>query len=729
MSIKRLSAVFIVIVFCMSIPCFSQTKNRVVIADGDKIKLFEFNVDTKEFDLVWKSLETGSGIKEGTRGIRGMALKDTDNDGKNELVAIDQFGLFVWGKNGRIPIYYNLKNAISQNNNSYVIPMDLDGDNIDEYITQRTPRIGPGRKITAWQVNGSELKKISEIELPGGMSWSLRSGDCDNDTTMDILTSSNLIHVLGWDEAEVFFEKTSFPNISNLVDVVHIADVDGDGTNEIVASGNSGCFTVYKARKQRDGKFTYPVVYQSEQLVEERGHFTQGLEIADIDGDGDKEVLVGVTSRPNEKSDNIFVYEYAGGEVTPGVTYMKLDKTFSMPLEGSDIPGFYIGDADNDGLNEVIYNGKYVLKFSRDTENNLECTILATLGDMRTSALVGPFEPKGQENIHASRIVPQYLYMDLKSGDTIESGKTYKFWIKLNSPWSEAQNVRISLESLTDKINVKNREIVFPQMDAGKIYDNESDPFLVTPEDISQETQFELKVNITGENEYYLTQNYSMVRSSIKGNIMLEAVPQFVITSDTLAISSEETAFKDLGISYNYFSDYYGMKWPPVDILLKYKYLLSRADHFATTGFQLEKLIAYLDAGGHCLIYGDNVVEIREGNTRIPEESQNLIPEYFKTRYVKDFEGERTVEGKSGDPISAGLKVQLRESQYGEIPDVLESLSGAIPILFYPSSEVAGVRIEGKYKMVYLGFSLDDIQQPEVKKELVQRILDWFDQK
>lgn len=729
MVLKRSTILVVILILSLSIPSYSQTKNRVVIATGDKINLFEFNADTKKFDLVWESLETGSGINKWTPGIRGMELKDIDDDGKNELVAIDQFGLFVWGKNGRLPSYYNLRNAAFQSSYSYVVPLDLDGDNKDEFVTQRSEHFwGSGRKISTWKIKGNEFVKISEIELPGSTSWSLRSGDCDNDTTMDILTSSNFIHVLGWDEVEGFIEKNRFPNISNLVDVVHIADVDGDGTNEIVASGNSGCFTVYKARKQRDGKLSYPVVFQSERLVEGSFHSTQGLEIADIDGDGDNEVLVGVTSRPNQKNDNIFVYEYTGGEVHPGLTYMKLSKTFSMPLESSGIPGFYIGDADNDGQNEVIYNGKYVLKFVRDSENRLQCSTLATFGDRGTTALVGVFEPEGQEDSPASRIVPHDLYMDLKSGDTIESGKTYKFWVKVNSPWTEAQNVRVELESLTENIKVENGRVLFPLMDAGEIYDNENDPFLVMPGEITEETQFELQVKISAENGYQMTQNYSMVRSSIKENIMLEAVPKFVITSDTLAISSEETAYKDLGISYNYFSDNYGMRWPPVDILLEYKNLLLRADYFARTGFKLEKLIAYLDAGGHCLIHGDNVVEIQEGNSRLSKESQNLVSEYFKTRYVKDFEGERIVEGKSADPISGGLKVQLRDSQYGKLPDVLEALPEAIPIFFYPTGEVAGVRIEGKYKMVYLGFSLDDIEQSEVKKELVKRILDWFDQ-
>jgi len=36
------------------------------------------------------------------------------------------------------------------------------------------------------------------------------------------------------------------------------------------------------------------------------------------------------------------------------------------------------------------------------------------------------------------------------------------------------------------------------------------------------------------------------------------------------------------------------------------------------------------------------------------------------------------------------------------------------------------IRIEGKYKMIYLGFRLEEIQSIETKRELIKRILDWF---
>lgn len=733
MLLKRSLIVLIVLVFCLSIPCFSQTKNRVVIAEGDVIKLFEYDPAEKKFNMIWESAETGTAIKSSSVGIVGMELKDLDKDGKNELVAIDQFGIFVWGKNGKMPVYYNLKNAVEPTSWSYVLPVDLDSDGFFEFVTQRESGVNVyKRTIAAWKVKMNELVNISEIELPGNTSWSLRAGDCDNDKTMDILSSGHFIHVLGWEETAGFFEKARFINNSQMVDVVQIADVDGNGTNEILASGNSGCFSVYSARKiQSADKYYYPVIYQSTKLVEGSGHYTQGLAVADIDGNGKNELLVGVSASGGGEHDDIFVYDYISGQsIRKSTDSMTLKKVFSMKLESSSIPGFVAGDLDNDGSDEIIYNNKYVLKFTRDSENQLHCTVLATLVDQGSASLIGPFQPTGEDITDSTRIVPQNLFIDLKDDEIIESGKNYKIWVKVNSPWKEAKNVLVRLESEMEKINVLQNEFQLPVMQAGKTYDNRNEPFLITPDRITAPTDFSLRVKISTEDGYMVSQSFNVCRSSNEANFHFSAVPKFEINSDTLAIGYEADIYKDIGISYDYFDDDDGLRgWPQSEALLQYKNLIILKEYGELITDQKTNLKLVLDQGGNCLVHGYEVLNVGEGKTPEQKEDRQFIETYFHTRYVKQFEGERVIQGKSSDSISNDIKLQLKEkkNEY-DLPDVLEALPGAIPIFFYPSGEVAGVRIEGKYKLVYLGFSLDDIQQTEVKKELIKRIMEWFDQ-
>ncbi|MFC2167327.1 FG-GAP repeat domain-containing protein, partial [Acidobacteriota bacterium] len=526
MSIKRLFAFLIVFVLTLSVLSYSEDKNRVVIAEGDLIKLFEYDPAGKKFDMIWESAETGTAIKSPSFGINGMVLKDIDKDGKNELVAIDQFGIFIWGKNGKVPVYYNLRNGVARSSNSYVLPIDLDNDGVFEFVTQRKRGIrSMVRQIGAWKIQGAELAKVSEIELPGGTSWSLRIGDCDNDKSVDILTSGALIHVLGWEETTGFIEKARFPNNSNLVDVVRVADVDGNGTNEILASGNSGCFSIYSAREIWDSdKYDYPVVYQSTKLVEGAGHYTQGLDVADIDGDGKNEVLVGVTARRGEENDNIFVYDCDWGDtVRTRTNSMTLKKVFSMKLESSSIPGFTAGDLDNDGSDEIIYNNKYVLKFTRDSENQLQCTVLATLVERGSASLIGSFQPIGEDLTNAARIIPQNLFIDLKDNEIIESGQDYKIWVKVISPWKEAKNVLVRLESEMEKLKVLSGDFQIPVMEIGQTYDNRTAPFLISPEGITEGTYFSLRVEVSTEEGYQVLQSYTMGRSSDEANFFFSA--------------------------------------------------------------------------------------------------------------------------------------------------------------------------------------------------------------
>ena len=729
MNFKYLSILLIVIALFYTTFLFGiPTKNRILIAEGDIIKLFEFNSDTEKFDIIWESAETGTGIKSSTSGIVGMALEDMDGDGKNELVAIDQFGIFVWGKTGRVPQYYNLENAVSQRNSSYIVPFDLDEDGVYEFVTQRSFGFNQ-RKIEAFRIDGLDLMNIAEIELPGGVSWSVRNGDCDNDEEEDIITAAEFIHILGWEKSKGFSEKARFSHNSTLVDVVRIADIDGDGNNEILASGNSGCFTVYKARKSRStGEITYPVVFHSQ----DHGGYIQGLEIADLDGDSKKEILIGVTDRVSPrgpaKNKNIVVYEYEGGETTPGGTAkLSLRKTLSLFYESSSIPGFSAGDIDGDGRDEVVYNNKYVLRFERNSENNLECEVIAKLVDQGSACVIGSFEPTEEDKFTSVRIIPQNLYIGLNKRDAIEAGKTYKLWTKVISPWNTARDVRIQLESDTENIKIKNGDFVLPQMEAGKIYDNSKIPFQVSPGDISEAKDFKLKLFISTDDGYSLSQSYQMGQSRDGANIMFSAVPKFVPSSDTLAFSNDRDIYADLGISYDFYDDNYGSKgWLSNENLLKYKNIIIQKEWGLLPRQQKDNLKSFLDNGGNILAHGHLVIFIHPRDEKKKPELRDFIETYFRCRSDKVFEGKRELTGKPGDLISDSLSFQLKDYQGSISPDIIDVLSNAIPIFFYPSGEVAGIRIEGKYKMIYLGFRLEEIQSIETKRELIKRILDWF---
>ena len=729
-SIRPILAILCAI-FLSSFAHSTPVKNRIVIAEGDIIKLFEFNTETSIFDLIWESAETGTGIKSRTSGIVGITLEDLDGDGKNELLAIDQFGIFIWGNTGKIPQYYNLKNAVSQRNTSYIVPIKLDEDGGYEFVIQRSFNFRK-RKIEAFKLDGLNLINIAEIELPGGLSWSLRTGDCDNDEKEDIITSAEFIHVLGWKEANGFIEKARFSHNSNLVDMVRIADIDGDGNNEILASGNSGCFTVYSIRKSRKtGEITYPVIFHSEDLE----GYTQGLETADLDGDGKKEILIGVTDKVKrggpKENNNIVIFELKEAYISPGgMAKLSLEKALAMPLESSSIPGFAAGDIDGDGKDEAVFNNKYVLDFKRNDEGHFEAEILTTFAVHGSACVIGQFEPEGNDQPTSKRIIPQNFCIGLNRGDMIESGNSYKLWTKVISPWNAAKNVIIRLESETENIEIKNDEFALSQMEAGTVYDNSEFPFMVFVGDITADKDFRLKLLITTEDGYLLSQSYNQARSMDGANLIFNAVPKFNVNSNTLIISSGKDSFGDLNISYDYYDENFGMKgWPKKEILLKYANIIDQTPWGLLLIKQKDNLQSYLENGGNALVHGYKVLSIRSRNIDAKNRLQDFVRKYFKCNTDRVYKGKKELFGKPSDPISDKMSFQLQDNEESELPDIIDVEAGADPILYYSSGEVAGIRIDGKYKMIYLGFSLEDIIPVDAKQELVKRILAWFDSK
>ena len=151
-----------------------------------------------------------------------------------------------------------------------------------------------------------------------------------------------------------------------------VADFDGDGQNEFCASGAGGKITVYKRQftSRVTGNDLFPVIWQSEDLTDpelkpvqdggrEPSTFTQGLAVADIDGDGKNEILVGTSHngrRPDTNESNpgkIHIFKYSRKNTFRTIW----SSTWTEP---ASIPAFAVGDVDGDNLPEFVYRGMEV---------------------------------------------------------------------------------------------------------------------------------------------------------------------------------------------------------------------------------------------------------------------------------------------------------------------------------------------------------------------------------
>jgi len=406
-------------------------------------------------------------------------IKDLDDDGINELITIDKFGIVVCGI---LPKYYPFKEAgwIGRPN-ILVEDIDLDGDY--EIITQRSvsvdkERYSGKRLIQIWMIENDQLKEIWHQFFPGESTYCLLYEDTDNDGEKELITASDTITILKKKNIFDWTVAADLPNIGHpyieftLVDVVRVADVDSDGKNEILATGNSGALTVYKHRKQiSTGNNSYPVMWQSSSLVSKDGEttnkkrmpvaFTQGLGIGDVDNDSQNEILVGTMelgnfpSRKSRSGGKIHIFKYKG------------DREF-QELWISDwttsalIPAIAIGDVDGDQINEFIYNGQEVYKYSDQDSQYKKIGILNTNA---RGAIIGKVsviqEPKASR-----RIIPITCDIYLKA---LKPGQTYNTTIALKNVWSKSYNVFLSLKSENDFICFENGNQKIGIMERGEI--------------------------------------------------------------------------------------------------------------------------------------------------------------------------------------------------------------------------------------------------------------------
>jgi len=322
----------------------------------------------------------------GFHAPRGV-VADLDNDGTSELIAVDGFGILIYGTTN--PQYIPFAEARTSDVYTKLLVVDLDNDGNKEIVVhRRAPESGPldrGREISVWRRDEDGYESVWRRDF-AGPGWTVLFADVDNDGEGELITASDTIVIL---ESTGLFEwevAAELPNVGRVgggavIDVVRVADVDGDGLNEIIASGNSGAVTVYKHTYNESTKrSTYPVVWQSRPLVSaelgpmpDRGDgprppwaYTQGLGVGDVDGDGAIEIVVATAQfgqRPGAepgKNGQIHVFEHTA-------TRWFERRWLSDWTTLANIPGIAIGDVDGDGNVGWVYNGTEIYDFDPAT--------------------------------------------------------------------------------------------------------------------------------------------------------------------------------------------------------------------------------------------------------------------------------------------------------------------------------------------------------------------------
>ncbi|MCA8997762.1 MAG: VCBS repeat-containing protein [Planctomycetaceae bacterium] len=307
----------------------------------------------------------------------GDFLYDVNGDGRLDLIAGDYFTTQVyWYENvggetllqGYLwPKHLLVDTGFGSNEASYL--HDLNGDGTPEWITNSWVATNPlivwemateDRAVERKQGNKTVTETLTVPTLKrhfineGGQGHGFGFGDINNDGRVDILTGT------GWHEGpagDLLTGQWTFHADWNkhLSDPVLVRDLNGDGRNDVIVGNphDYGLFVWYAEGMGEDGKLQF-----REETVDKEFSQLHCIHLADIDGDGQDELITGKRVRAHNGND-------PGGKEPPLMCYYDIDpKTGKfhkhMIEEGHVGIGLQIrtADIDADGDLDIVVAGK-----------------------------------------------------------------------------------------------------------------------------------------------------------------------------------------------------------------------------------------------------------------------------------------------------------------------------------------------------------------------------------
>ncbi len=234
---------------------------------------------------------------------------------------------------------------------AWLATADINGDGNQDIITASV-----GNNTVSWYENLDGLGNFGDKNsitnnLPSADY--VNASDIDNDGDIDILALSPSSNQIVWfenlDGNGTFGNKNIINNTQDVPKTVLSSDIDGDGDNDVIACSRYDNTIAWYENVGGQGNFS------GMNIITSTADTAIGMDVADIDGDGDMDVVSDSSSIVNTPS----WYRNMNGEGTFGGEHIITSENFGlMFVLATDLDG----DNDND-IVSVEFGGNTIAWF------------------------------------------------------------------------------------------------------------------------------------------------------------------------------------------------------------------------------------------------------------------------------------------------------------------------------------------------------------------------------
>jgi len=426
-------------------------------SDTTQVRKYDFN---GSYNLNWTS-------NIGT--YEDFVIGDSDNDGIDELILIDQEKFYVYETSVDTPIVVVLPTPHYIGN---IVIADADNDGNNEIVIQHQLQGG----LLIYSFGSGYYNLVNQISNSG--IWWAEVGDADNDGLNElIIPDYGFIALYGYDSLTTnYLLKYNIPS-PQWNDMTIVRDVDNDGLNEVISGGSFSAVRIWE--------------YNGTDFVQIGSQpvsgYSQGVEVGDTDNDGSNELVVGTTL--------VYVYDFSNGN-------FNLEWSTNLGF-GVTIAGIEIGDSDNDGNNELAMFGGEVRIFKYDS--------------VAVSYNTQFEDPSGLNVLIDSfnLTVPWNPIITVHSVATQSAGSEYSVVIEAMNLGASVDSFSGTLSSIDPSINITQNQSTFPPLGFEESGDNAANPFvfsLISPPaggTILFSIEFSINGDPIGSGEFEITITYN----------------------------------------------------------------------------------------------------------------------------------------------------------------------------------------------------------------------------